>query len=153
MGAAEMTVSAPAAFSGAAYSRTAAVVSSGERVVALDQRHEPGQATDSTSAPASSARIELLVAAARDRRLRREQADPAVARRLHGRVGLGRDHADDGDAQLGLELRERRGGRRVAGDDDELHAPRLEEGADLARRTGVALERPRPVRRRAASPR
>ena len=59
---------------------------------------------------------------------------------------LGRDHADDRDAQLGLELRQRRRGRRVAGDDDQLHVLRLEVAADLAGEAAYLLERPRAVR-------
>ena len=118
----------------------------GERVVALDQRHEP-RAGDRDDLGARVERSnELLVATAGDGRLRREQADPPVARRLHGRVRLGRDHADDRDAQLGLELRQGGGGGRVARDHDELDALRLEERADLAGEAADLVERPRPVR-------
>ena len=60
----------------------------------LDQRHELG-ARDGGEADACVERAdEVVIAAGGDRRLRREQADPAVARRAHGRGGLGRDHAD-----------------------------------------------------------
>ena len=118
----------------------------GKRIVALDQRHEP-RAHDRDHGHAGVERVhERLVAAARDGRLRREQADPAVARRLHGRVRLRRDHADDRHAQLRLQLRQRGRRRRVAGDDDELDALRLEEGADLAREAAHLRERTRPVR-------
>ncbi len=65
--------------------------------------------------------------------LRREQADPAVARRLHGGVRLGRDHADDGNRQRLLQLGQRGRGGGVAGDEDQLHALRLEVRADLVR--------------------
>ena len=118
----------------------------GERVVALDQRHEP-RARDREHVGARVERAhELLVAAARDGRLRREQADPAVARRLDGRVRLGRDHADDRHPELGLELGQRGRGRRVAGDDDQLDALRLEEQADLAGEAAQLVERARAVR-------
>ena len=117
----------------------------GERVVALDQRHEARAGDrEHVDARVESAH-ELLVAAARDGRLRREQPDPAVARRLDGCVRLGSDHADDRHSQLGLELRQRGGGRRVAGDDDELHPLRLEEQADLTCEAAQLSERPRAV--------
>jgi hypothetical protein len=61
-------------------------------------------------------------------------------------VRLRRDHADHGHAELGLELGERGRRGRVARDDDELHALRLEEGADLAREAPQLRERARPVR-------
>ena len=138
-------MSTPAAFSGAAYSRTAAVVSSANGSSPSISGTSRGHATGTTVDARVERVHERFVAAARDGRLRREQADPAVARRLHGRVRLGRDHADDGDAQLGLELRQGGRGRRVAGDDDELDALRLEVGADLAREAAHLVERTRPV--------
>ena len=65
-----------------------------ERIVALDQRHEP-RAGDRGQGHARVERAdERLVAAALDRRLRGEETDPAVARRLHGRVRLRCEHAD-----------------------------------------------------------
>ena len=118
----------------------------GERIVALDQRHQP-RARDRNDLRARVERAhELLVAAAGDGGLRREQADPAIAGRLHRRVRLGRDHTHDGDAQLGLELRQGGGGGRVAGDDDELDALRFQERADLAGEAPHFVERARPVR-------
>src|SRR5205823_7478522 len=84
---------------------------------------------------------ELRVAARSDRRLRGEQSDPPVARRLDGRVRLGRDHADDRDHQPLLELRQRRRGRRVAGCDDQLHPLALEVAGDLTRVAADLVER------------
>ena len=43
-------------------------------------------------------------------------------------------------------MRHRRRRGAVAGDDDELHVPLLEEGADLAREATYLRERPRPIR-------
>ncbi len=117
-----------------------------ERVVALDQRHEARAGNGEELRAGVERAHELLVAAGAHRGLGREQADPAVSRRLDGGVRLGRDHADDRDAQLGLELRQRRRGRRVAGDDDQLHVLGLEVAADLAGKAAYLLERPRAVR-------
>src|SRR5439155_22360851 len=77
---------------------------------------------------------------------RREQPDAAVARGLHGRGRLWRDHADDRYRQLGLEIRERRRGGRVARGDDQLDALLLEVRTDLAREAAQLRERPRSVR-------
>ena len=64
------------------------------RVVALDQRHEP-RAGERRHVDARVERVhERLVASARDGGLRREQADPPVARRQHRSVRLRREHAD-----------------------------------------------------------
>ena len=51
-----------------------------------------------------------------------------------------------GTVELLLQLRQRRRGRGVARDEDELHVLLLEVGADLAREAADLLERPRPVR-------
>ena len=87
----------------------------------------------------------LRVAARVDGAAGREQPDPAVPRRLHGRVRLGRDHAHDRNRELALELRQRRRRRGVARDDDQLHVLLLEERADLLREAADLVERPRPV--------
>ena len=139
-------MSTPASLSGAAYSRTASVVCAEKGSSLSISGTSLGQATGISSAPASRSWTSSRVAPRLDRRLRREQADPAVARRLHGRVRLGRDHADDGHLQLLLQLRERGRGGRVARDEDELHVLRLEEHADLVREAADLLERPRAVR-------
>ena len=117
-----------------------------ERGLALDQRHEAG-ARDREKPGAGVERLhELAVAAGVHRRLGREQADPAVARRLDGRVRLGRDHADHRQRQLLLELRQRRRRRGVAGDEDQLDALALHERGDLAGEAADLVERARPVR-------
>jgi len=61
-------------------------------------------------------------------------------------VRLGRDDADHRHRQLLLKPRQRRRGRGVARDEDQLHALLLEIGPDLAREAADLLERPRPVR-------
>ena len=65
-------MSTPASFSGAAYSRTASVVSARERVVALDQRHEP-RARDRDELGARVERVHELARSGPRRR------SPAVA--------------------------------------------------------------------------
>ena len=132
--------------SGWAYSRTASTVSAANGSSDLDQRHEPRAGDREEPGPGVERVNELRVATGRHRRLRREQADAPVAGRLHGRVRLGRDHADDRDLEPLLELRERSRGRGVAGGDDELHALRLEVAGDLARVAPDLVERPRAVR-------
>ena len=126
-------MSTPAVFSGAAYSRTASSVAAPYGSSLSISGTSRGHATGWNETPASSARTSSRVAAGIHGRLRREQPDPAVARRLHGGVRLGRDHADHGHRQLLLELRQRRRGGGVARDDDQLHVLRLEEDADLLR--------------------
>ena len=61
-------------------------------------------------------------------------------------MGLGRDHADDGDSEPLLEIGKRGGRRRVAGDEDELDALGLEMHADLERVAADLRQRLRPVR-------
>src|SRR5215211_3002338 len=117
-----------------------------ERLVALDQRYE-ARAGDREEADAGVERVdELGIPAGGDRRLRRHQADPAVARREHGGVGLGRDHADDRDSELLLQLWERGRRRCVARRDDELDPLRFEEVPELARVAADLRKRARPVR-------
>ncbi len=105
-----------------------------------------GHATWWKEMPASSCVDELRVPASLDRRLGREQADPAVPRGLDGGVRLRRDHADDRHRELFLQPRQRSRCRRVAGDEDELHVLPREVRPDLAREAADLLERPRPVR-------
>ena len=102
-----------------------------EGIGALDQRNE-ARAGDGEELDARIERVnERGVTPGSDGRLGREQPDAAVAGRLHGGVGLGSDHADDRNVQALLQLRQRRGGRRVAGRDDQLDALLLEVAADL----------------------
>ena len=125
-----------------------------ERVVALDQRHEPRAGDGDDLDAGVDGRDERRVAAARDGRLGREQPDPPVARRERGRVRLGLEHADDGHGERPLEVGQRGRGRGVAGDDDELHALSLEEPPDLEREAADLLERARArTGSRALSPR
>ena len=121
-----------------------------EGVVALDQRHELG-AGDGDDGDAGIERPDQrLVAAAGDGRLGREQADATVARGAHGGVRLGLDHAEHRHRQRPLQVGQRRGGRRVAGSDDELDALALEVAGDLAREAADLVERPRAVRQAGA---
>ena len=106
-----------------------------------------GQATEADERAGVERLHELLVAAARNRGLRGEQADAPVAGRLDGGVGLRLEDADDRHRQLLLELRERRRGRGVARGDDELHALALQEARDLAGEAPDLVGRPRPVRK------
>ena len=116
------------------------------RVVALDERHER-RARDRHDLDAGVERAKQRDVPARgDRGFRREQADAAVARRLHGGVRLGRDHADDGNGELGLEIRQGSRGRGVARDDDQLDAVPLEPGSDLEREPPDLGQRARAVR-------
>src|SRR6266702_1436801 len=138
-----MTVSTPASFSGAAYSRTASVVSAAKGSSLSISGTNRGHATGKNSTPASRSPISFAYRLAG--RLRRQQADPPVASRLHRRVRLRRDHTDDRDDELLLKLRERGRGGRVAGDHDELHVLALEKRADLVREPSHLLERPRPI--------
>ena len=89
---------------------------------------------------------ELAIAAARDRRLRGEQADAPVARELHGGARLGGEHADHRHLQRLLQVAE--GGRRgrVAGDHDELDALAHEPAGDLLRERAQLGRRTTPVR-------
>ena len=117
-----------------------------ERVVVLDQRHEPrARYRDELDAGVERAH-ELRVTPGLDGRLGGEEPDPPVSRRLHGGVRLGRDHADDRNGELLLQLRQRGRRGRVARGDDELDALRLQERADLARELSDLVERPRAVR-------
>ena len=117
-----------------------------ERIVRLDERHEP-RAGDRNDLRAGIERAnELDVSPARDRRLRREETDPAVPRGEDSGVRLGREDADDGNRELALKIGERGCGRRVAGRDDELHALLLEVAGDLGREAPDLVQRPRPVR-------
>ena len=59
---------------------------------------------------------------------------------------LGRDHADDRHVELLLELGQGGSGRRVAGDEDQLHVLGGEEARDLAGIDAHLRERARPVR-------
>ena len=117
-----------------------------ERVVSLDQRHQL-RAGDGHDGDAGIERPDQrLVAAARDGRLGREQADATVARSAHGGVCLGLDHAEHRHRQRPLQVGQRRGGRRVARGDDELDALLLEVAGDLAGEATDLVERPRAVR-------
>ena len=138
-------MSTSAAFSGATYSRTASVNSLSEHVVTLDERDEPRARDRDELDPGVERAHELGVAPARDRRLGREEADAAIARREHGGVRLGGEHADHRDGQLSLKIGKRRRGRRVAGRHDKLHALRLQIARDLAREPTDLLERARAV--------
>ena len=115
--------------SGAAYSRTASTVCSPASISGTSFGHATAVNADARVERAD----ERLVAAGGDRRLRREQADPPVARRADRGGGLGRDHADDRHGERLLERGQRRRGGGVAGDDDQLHALRLEVAGDLVR--------------------
>ena len=105
-----------------------------------------GQATGTTSRAGVERAYELDVSPARDRRLRREETDPAVSRGEDGGMRLGREDADDGNRELALKIGERGCGRRVAGRDDELHALLLEIAGDLGREAPDLVQRARPVR-------
>ena len=61
-------------------------------------------------------------------------------------MGLRREHPDDGDRELPLEIGQRGRRCRVARGDDELHAVSLEVPRDLGGEATDLLERPRPVR-------
>jgi hypothetical protein len=75
------------------------------RILALDQRHEL-RAGDRMERDAGVERVdEFGITARLHGRRGGEEADPPVARRLHGRVRLGRDHADDRHRQLLLQPR------------------------------------------------
>ena len=115
------------------------------RVVPFNERHETG-ARDREELDACIECVDQLrVAAGVDGALRREQADPPVARSLHGRMHLRRQHGDDRNSKRLLQLRQRGRGRGVASDDDQLHILRLEEETDLAREPAYLLEPPRAV--------
>src|SRR5205085_5261808 len=117
-----------------------------EGIVALYQGNEP-RARNLQELRAGIERVhELAVAAGLHRPLGREQADPAVPRRLHGGVSLWGDHAHDRNVELFLQLRQGRGRGRVACVDDELYAALLQERADLAREPAYVGERLRAVR-------
>ena len=134
-------MSQPAALSGAAYSRTASTVCSPASISGTSSGHGDGGEAHARVEGAD----EGLVAAGGDRRLGGEQADPAVAGGADGGGRLGRDHADDRDAERGLERRQRGRGGGVAGDDDQLHALALEVGGDLVGEPRDLGERPRAV--------
>ena len=117
-----------------------------ERIVRLDERDE-SRARDRNDQRACVERAyELDVSAARDRRLRREETDPAVSRGEDSGMRLGREDSDDGNRELALKIGERGCGRRVAGRDDELHALLLEIAGDLGREAPDLVQRARPVR-------
>jgi fermentation-respiration switch protein FrsA (DUF1100 family) len=117
-----------------------------ERRLALDQRHE-SRAGHGHEGDARVERVHQLgVAAGGHGRLGREQPDPAVARRLYGRMGLGRDHADHRKRHLLLQLPERGRGGGVAGDEDQLDILGFEECRDLARKAANLRQRTRAVR-------
>ena len=118
-----------------------------DRVLArLDQRDEPRRRNGGEVNPGVEGADEELVPPRRDRRLRREEADGPVPRRLHRGVCLGRDDADDGNLERLLQVREGGRGRAVARDHDELHAEALEVAADLVRESPHLVERTRAVR-------
>src|SRR6185295_118081 len=89
---------------------------------------------------------ELDVSPARDRRLGREQTDPAVSRREDGGVRLRCENADDRNRELALKIGERGCGRRVAGGNDELDALLLQIAGDLGSEAPDLVQRPGPVR-------
>src|SRR5581483_4255455 len=117
-----------------------------ERRVGLDQRHQPGARDPDEARPRVERAHELLVAARGDGELGGEQADAAVPRRLYGGVRLGDDDGHDRHVEALLQVGERRGRRRVAGDDEQLHVPAGEVGTDLVREAAHVGERLRPVR-------
>ena len=117
----------------------------GGLVPGLDQRHEPRAGNRGEANTGVERRDERLVAAGRDRRLGREQADPAVARGSHRRGGLGCDHTDHRNRERGLQPGERRRGRGIAGDDDQLDVLRLQVAADLVGEAPDLRQRPRAV--------
>ncbi len=86
------------------------------------------------------------VAAARDRRLGREDADAPVPRGLHRSVRLGGEHADHRHLEPLLQLRQGRRRGRVAGRDDQLDARVLEIGRDLVREAADLVPRAGAVR-------
>ena len=57
------------------------------------------------------------------------------------------ENADDRYRELALEVGKRRGGRRVAGGNDQLDALVLEVAGDLARKATDLVERPWPIRK------
>ena len=117
-----------------------------ERIVALDQRDELRAGNGEHLHARVERAHEVPVAPARDRRLGGEEPDASVARREDRSMGLGRDDADHGHGELPLEVRERRCGRRVARDEDQLDSLPLEEAPDLEREAADLVERAWPVR-------
>jgi hypothetical protein len=91
-------------------------------IAGLDQWDELRARDRDDMSPGVERVHDLLVAPTRHRRLRGEQPDTPVPRRLHRRVRLGEEHAHDRNAQRLLQRRQR--GRRgcIAGSDDQLHA-------------------------------
>ena len=138
-------MSTSASLSGAAYSRTADGDLLSEQIVPLDQGHEPWARDRDDRCAGVERAHEVGVAPAGDRGFRREEADPAVPGREDRGVRLWREHADDGDREPTLKVRQRSGGRRVARGDDELDTLLLEIARDLARESANLVERPRPV--------
>ena len=116
-----------------------------ERVVALDQRHEPRARNGDEVDAGVEGMHELGIASGGDRAFGGEQPDAPVACRLDCGVRFRGDHPDDRDVELLLQLRQRRRGRRVAGVDDELHSLALEIRPDLPRELADLRERPRPI--------
>src|SRR5919204_350016 len=104
----------------------------------------PREASRSVRSPVEAGSREY--SAVSHRRFGCEEPDAAVACRLHGGVRLRRDHADDRNRELLLQVWQRGRRRRVAGRDDELHALLLEVDADLAREHPQLAEGPRTVR-------
>ena len=139
-------MSTSASFSGSAYSRTASVVSGPNGSSLSISGTSRGQGTAVSRTPASSVRTSCSYRPRLDGRLRREEPDPAVPGRLHRRVRLGRDHADDRHRQRLLELGQRGRGRAVARDEDQLHALPLQVAGDLVREARHLRQRPRAVR-------
>ena len=74
-------------------------------------------------------RVQVLLAA--HRALGRDHADAVVLGRLDRRLRAGADDSDDRQLEELTSLVERRGGGRVARDDDELHVARLEVANDV----------------------
>ena len=99
----------------------------------LDQRHQERAGLGDDLRPGRQPPRRLLIGAARDRRLRADEADDPGARgpdrRPHGRL----HDADHRDLQRRLQGGERERGGGVAGDDQQLDAARLQEPADFDR--------------------
>ncbi len=86
-----------------------------------------------------------IVGAARDGRLGADQADPIVARGMHGGPNPRVDHPDDRDAVGVRHVGDRRHLDRVAGDHQHLDVAFGQVPRDLERERADLLERPRAV--------
>src|SRR5439155_26716134 len=90
-------------------------------------------------------RMEVLLAAHRS--LGRDHSDAVVLRRLHGSLGAWTDDANDGHLEQLPRVVERRGGRRVAGDNNQLDVTRFEVADDVDREAAHLILVARAVRK------